>query len=138
MNSAPPSFAAELELHGLYAQWNSLTQAEGGAIRAGAWSELARLQASKAALQPAIQRAHEALEHECAVQGEPDRNLIEREFRPVVEKLVTLERQNLDQLNRMLEQAGAQRRELETAARTLRHVHQAYAQRRESVWQSYR
>lgn len=115
------------ELRALYEQWRVLTEEEGTAINQADWSRLARTQTAKARLQPRI----------TDVSGHLDPNVHEREFRPVVERLIELERRNQARLQHRQTNAQAQQNELDRSRRHLRQLHQSYVPPARAHWQSY-
>src|SRR5688572_12150147 len=101
------------ELHALYEQWRRLTCSEGEAIRVAAWTQVEQCQLAKAQLQPRISE----------VAARLDAVAHEREFRPVVEELIQLEKQNREVLQAQRQVAGQQKDELDQASRHLRQIH---------------
>ena len=69
------------ELFALYEQWRRLTEDEGKAIEAGAWTQVEHYQSAKSRLQPRIVEVSQRLE--AATH--------EEQFRPIVEQLMELE-----------------------------------------------
>ncbi len=133
----PPSVArARDQLRQLYRQWQSLTQAEGDAIRRGSWPILARLQASKRLLQQSITTATRGLEAEQAAHG-IGRGHLEDEFGGLVADLMQLESRNLESLEAQLRLAKAHEQELESSAARLRLIRDTYGHERPSLWHSY-
>lgn len=111
-------------LPGLLAQWLELTKQEGDAIRAGQWTEVARHQQDKQALQPAIS------------QVDPNVRSASR-FRAAVSELMALERANSELLGERICHTRRMRDEAEQSSRNLRRVRQSYATAAPSNWQSY-
>ncbi len=115
------------ELHALYEQWRQLTRSEGDAIRVAAWPQVEHCQQAKAQLQPRISEVAarlDAAEHE-------------KEFRPVVEELIQLEKQNREVLQAQRQVARHQKDELDQASRNLRQIHRGYVPLAPAHWQSY-
>ena len=115
------------ELHALYEQWRCLTEEEGAAIERHDWNHLAQCQAGKSRLQPRITEISQRLEGAAH----------ELHFRPVVERLVALERANQDRLSTRQQNAEAQRQTLDRSIRHLRQLHQSYGPALRANWQSY-
>ena len=98
---------AREEIAGILEEWLQLTQAEGAAIQAAAWSDLARIQARKATLQEGLTKARgHAHAEPGAVRAKVARiiSLVTRNGVALAEKLrLARERQRLlDQSNRNL------------------------------------
>lgn len=115
------------ELAALYQQWRGLSEDEGEAIEAGAWSNVDQFQAAKARLQPRITEVSQRV----------DVGTHERRFRKVVDDLMHLERRNSALLQRRRQAAEAQRQELDRASRHLRQLHKSYVPPARTHWQSY-
>ena len=115
------------ELTALYEQWRSLTTAEGHAIQAADWDQVAQCQTAKSRLQPRIVEVSQRLE--VAVH--------EAQFRPVVEQLMEMERANHAQLQAQRHSAELQKRQLDQSSRHLRQLHQSYVPASRAHWQSY-
>jgi len=115
------------ELHALYQQWRELTCAEGDALRVAAWSKVEHCQQAKARLQPRIS--------EVSARLEPVAH--ERAFRPVVDALIQLEKQNRELLQAQRQIAGQQKEDLDQASRHLRQLHRRYVTPAPAHWQSY-
>jgi len=126
------------ELAGLYEQWRRWTEAEGEAIRNGAWSQVTQCQEAKLQLQPQIARAAEQVQREAAPSTKPD-DLTELPFRDFVNELIELEHRNLELLASQRQRAGREKDSLDRASRNLRQVHRSYAPDRggSGHWQSY-
>lgn len=115
------------ELSELYRQWRSLTEEEGDAISAGAWSQVEGFQSAKARLQPRITELSQrvdALTHETR-------------FRPVVEELMQLERRNGAMLQKKRAAAQEQEQVLDRTHRNLRQIQKSYLPPARMHWQSY-
>ena len=115
------------ELAALYEQWRNLTEDEGRSVEAGDWSEVENFQSAKRRLQPRISEVSQRLDAETH----------ERQFRPVVEGLMELERCNSTTLLRKRRAAERQRLELDQASRNLRQLHKSYVPPSRTHWQSY-
>ena len=115
------------ELAALYEQWRSLTEAESEALEAAAWAQVEQYQAAKSQLQPRITEVTQRL----------DASVLEREFRPVVEELMRLERRNDALLQRQRHAAERQRQELDRTSRNLRQIHKSYVPPVRTHWHSY-
>jgi hypothetical protein len=115
------------ELHALYLQWRQLTRSEGEAIRLAAWTQVEQCQLAKGRLQPRISE----------VSARLDAVAHEREFRPVVDELIQLEKQNREVLQAQRQVARQQKDELDQASRHLRQIHRSYVPVAPAHWQSY-
>ena len=115
------------ELSALYQQWRSLTEDEGEAIEAGAWTNVEQFQIAKARLQPRIVEVSQRL----------DAATHEQHFRKVVEELIRLERRNNALLHSQRQAAETQKQELDRASRHLRQLHKSYVPPARTHWQSY-
>jgi hypothetical protein len=115
------------ELHALYEQWRRLTRCEGAAIRVASWTQVEQCQEAKAQLQPRISEVATRL----------DAVAHEREFRPVVDQLIQLEKQNRELLQAQRQVARQQKDELDLASRHLRQIHRRYVSPAPAHWQSY-
>jgi hypothetical protein len=115
------------ELHALYKQWRRLTQSEGEAIRLGAWPQVEHFQQAKRQLQPRISEVAARLD---AVSEE-------RQFGPIVEELIQLERQNSVLLQAQRQVAQHQQDLLNKTSRHLRQLHRSYVPAASAHWQSY-
>jgi hypothetical protein len=115
------------ELRALYEQWRLLTEEEGDAIEAGDWTRLHQSQAGKTRLQPRIDE----------VSRRVDAGVAAAEFRPIVARLMDLERRNQARLKSRQQDAQAEKRELDRSSRHLRQLHQTYVPPARAHWQSY-
>ena len=115
------------ELSALYAQWRRLTEDEGNAIKSSSWAQVEHYQAAKAKLQPRIVEVSERVEIV----------LHERQFRPVVEELMEMERRNSTRLRETRRSAERQKQELDKTSRNLRQIHKSYVPPSRAHWQSY-
>jgi hypothetical protein len=109
------------ELLALYGEWHRCTDLETRAIEAGAWEEVVRIQADKAALQPAIVGASERLQDRADSVG-PIRGRIEE----TLLNLVQGERSNRKQIDSRLAEARGQQTALDRSVNRLRDVRRAY------------
>ena len=124
---------ARAELSALYSRWRALTEQEGYAIRAAAWTEVAELQESKQQLQAGIHAAVERLNRAHAGPGDA-----EREFQPVVSELIQLEQRNAEWLAARRRDAESEKQRLDQSTRNLRQLHQSYGVGvNTGHWQSY-
>ncbi|HUI06980.1 MAG TPA: hypothetical protein VL486_08220 [Verrucomicrobiae bacterium] len=123
-------------LRAYYEQWRSLTEAEGEAIRGGAWQQVAQLQETKRQLQQLILGATRELRAECARCG-MDAAVVEQQLRSLIEQLVQLESRNGQCLAEHLHQCHGQLQQLDLAARNLSHIRRAYSPAREARWESF-
>ena len=115
------------ELEALYEQWRRLTEGERQAIEAATWSQVEQYQAAKSRLQPRITEVTQRL----------DTSVLEREFRPVIDELIRLERRNSALLQRQRNAAERQRLELDRTSRNLRQIHKSYVPPVRTHWHSY-
>lgn len=96
-------------LASLYEEWRLLSESEGDAIRSLVWPRVEHCQRAKAQLRDQIIRTLET-----AASGLTTGEEIRREFRPVLEHLIDLERRNSEWLQ-------AERAKLETEQVDLNH-----------------
>jgi hypothetical protein len=115
------------ELSALYDQWRRLTETEGQAIEAADWNQVAQCQSGKSRLQPRIVEVGQRLE--VAVH--------ELHFRPIVERLIEMERANRTRLQAQRETAEGQKRHLDRSSRCLRQLHESYVPPIRPHWESY-
>jgi len=115
------------ELFALYEQWRRLTEDEGGAIEAGAWTQVEHYQSAKSRLQPRIIEVSQRL----------DAAAHEQNFRLVVERLMDLERRNSARLQERRRAAQEQKQVLDRSTRHLRQIHKSYVPPARPHWQSY-
>lgn len=115
------------ELSDLFRQWRLLTEQEGKAIAAGAWLQVDGFQSAKARLQPRITEISQRL----------DPSVHEARFRPVVDELMEMERQNGALLQRKHAAAEDQQQSLDRTQRNLRHIQKSYLPPARTHWQSY-
>jgi hypothetical protein len=118
------------ELLQLYDHWRALTERERKAIQAADWLQLAEVQSRKQQLQEDIRQAAAAASHG-PVQD------MEYRHPEIGEQLMWLEQQNARTLAEKLQELRQQQQALDQTSRTLHQLHRAYAQGRESAWQSY-
>lgn len=119
--------SASEELAGLLRQWRLLTEQEGRAIAAAAWNQVDGCQTAKVRLQPRIS--------ELCARLEP--GVHEKLFRPVIEDLMQLERQNSSLLDRERAAAAEHQESLDRTRRNLRHIQKSYLPPARAHWQSY-
>ena len=115
------------ELGALYEQWHRLTEDEGAAIEGGAWTQVEHYQLAKSRLQPRIVEVSQRL----------DAAAHEEQFRPIIDKLIELERRNSARVEEQRRAAQQQKQELDKSSRQLRQVHQSYVPHSRAHWQSY-
>lgn len=115
------------ELSELFQRWRILTEEEGGAITAGAWSQVEHFQSAKERLQPRITEISQRLNAETH----------ERQFRSVVDELMQMERRNGALLQEKRSTAREQERTLDRAQRNLRQIQKSYVPPSHTLWQSY-
>ena len=110
----------------LLERWRDLTEQEGEAIRAGAWSNVAAFQSCKQSLQATITGA-------AALSAQNTSPWV----RESVAQLIVLERKNVDLIADQRRFAELERAEMDRSSRNLRQVRQSYARTEASHWQSY-
>ncbi len=123
-------------LLGYYRQWQTLTDAEGAAIRSGDWVQVEHLQATKKQLQKFILAAAAALRAEADAAG-VSLSVMEREFCTLVSQLIQLEVRNREEIAARRHQAEADLAVIESSRQHLRQIQRAYASGRDTVWQCY-
>jgi len=119
-----------------YRQWQTLSEAEAGAIDAGRWPDVERAQSAKQDLQQSIVSATETLRAAAQAAGVPAARL-ENDFHDLVDHLIQLETRNHDQIvlkRKLAQEAWAQ---LQVASQNLRQIQRAYDVPRPACWQSY-
>ena len=126
---------ATTQLWDLYAEWKTLSTAEGVAIQAGNWPEVSRCHAEKQKLQGRIIRATEAAKAECPSAAEID--AINESIRERVNELIGLESRNNFALQASLEALEKERAGLEQTSSRLRQVHRRYVPPRGAAWNQY-
>ena len=119
--------SASEELAGIFRQWRLLTEQEARAINTGAWNEVDGFQSAKVRLQPRISELSQRL----------DPGVYEARFRPLVEELMQLERQNSALLQRQRTATEEQQQSLDRTRRNLRHIQKSYLPPARMHWQSY-
>lgn len=121
----------ESQLLQLYDHWRTLTEHERDAIQAADWPRLAQVQAKKQQLQEDIRQAGAAAGSR---RGFPD---LEVRHPGIRDRLMLLELENARALAEKRRELKQQQQTLDQTSRNLHQVHRAYAQGRESAWQSY-
>ncbi len=116
-------------------QWLHLTQRESHAIQAGDWKGLTTIQEAKAALQRPLGTTLAHWTGGNGVAGNPDDN--EPFFRPMIDRLLTLETRNLESLAARKQGALERKLLIEQSARNLRMVRDSYAREPRMAWQVY-
>lgn len=127
--------SARNELLAAYSQWRQWTEAEGEAIAAANWQRAGECQNAKKLLGSLIIGCTQTAQAESEREGS-DWAEVQRELRPVVELLITLETRNGEVLATQRRAAEEQRAQLESTRRNLRRV-RSYAPAREMAWESY-
>ena len=115
------------ELAALYEQWRTLTEDEGRAIAAEAWTNVEHCQNAKARLQSRIIEVSQRL----------DADTHDRQFKPVLDALMDLERRNDALLRERRNTAERARETLDRSSRNLRQLHKSYVPPVRTLWQSY-
>ena len=118
------------QIASLLQEWGRLTEAEGKAIEAGSWNNLANAQADKRSLQG---RLSELLANEESFSGGDFKS----DFKLEVRRLLSMEAQNAGLLSKAFEKLREIQGGLEKTARNLRRVQGSYGMKREGVWNSY-
>jgi hypothetical protein len=118
------------QIASLLKEWGRLTEAEGRAIEAGSWNNLANAQADKRSLQSKLS---ELLANEENSSGGDFKS----DFKPEVRRLLSMESQNANLLSAAIEKVREIQGGLEKTARDLRRVQGSYGMKREGVWNSY-
>jgi hypothetical protein len=125
----------ENELQNAYREWRRLAEAEGEAIRAGAWGfvrdcqeALRRLQSR---LNPLVETARLRWD-QLGPDGAPGREAL----RGVVAQLIDLERRNQARLQLHRRMLSDRRERLDQASRNLRQVQKSYARALPPKWSS--
>lgn len=124
------------ELLSLYERWRVLTGWEAKAIRDGDWDQMTACQQQKTLLQSKIVEVSDrlALEH----RADRNRKMAERaQLQTLLEKLVTQESENQENLARRRAVLEAEKVQLDRAIQNLGDVSRAYRAPREPNWQSY-
>lgn len=136
MTATPELTRARSLLLSYYQQWQTLTDAEGDAIRSGDWTKVERLQITKQQLQKFIVAATGTLRAEAESSG-VNLSGIEREFYSLIGHLVRLETQNREEIATRRQQADADLALLKSCRHNLHQIQRAYAPGRDAIWQSY-
>ena len=124
--------SARQDITDLLEQWRRLTEAEGEAIRTGAWLSVKELQAAKAELQRDMNSAMEKWKRE-----NPGAAPAKHPFRREVDRLISLEMRNSELLAAQHERVQRERASSDRALLTLRRVQRSYAQKPETGWDCY-
>jgi hypothetical protein len=123
-------------LAGLFSDWRETTRAEAEAIVSGSWADLDRHQNRKRQLKQQIVDCTEAWQRRWPMTGETQADY-EREFRPLVAELISLETRNGALLASQREAANGEIQCLDRTSQTLRGVQRAYGAAPEMQWTSY-
>jgi hypothetical protein len=124
------------DLRSLYEEWRHLTETEGEAISHSQWQEVTHHQALKEELKERIIVAAQEWQ-EAWPEAEVGRREYERQFRPIVSELITMESHNHECLCRQRQKLQAQLEHLNRTTRSLHGVRCAYGAPTSSHWQSY-
>lgn len=127
---------AQKSLFEAYEAWEHLTQSEGAAIRAGDWARVADCQQSKQVLQKQIVSLTESAQAECIGTGLDAKNF-ERDLRPIINKLISMESLNAELLATKRQAADVEKLDLDQASNNLRRVQKSYSPPTPPVWNSY-
>lgn len=127
---------ANSELFSLYDQWRLLTEEEGQAIRQGQWHQVNRRQKLKRDLQGKIIQAAESWQASWP-QSETSRVEYDRQFRPILAELITMESRNHELISARHDRSQAEIGGLDQSARHLRGLQRAYGSADQGRWHSY-
>jgi hypothetical protein len=136
MATSPELRGIREELLALYQQWQTLTAAEGEAIRAWDWANVEHFQALKQELQQTIATAAAQLRDECIRHG-VDTAAITEEFQDIIGNLLQQEAANRDTLVEQRRQTQAELQVLDVSCRNLLQLRKTYAPNSDDGWQSY-
>ena len=124
------------DLRSLYEEWRILTETEGDAINHSQWQEVNHQQALKEELKERIINAAQEWQAAWPV-AEDGRREYDRQFRPIVSELITMESRNHECLCLQRQKLQSQLENLERTTCSLRGVRRAYGAPNASRWQSY-
>jgi len=124
--------SARQDITNLLEQWRRLTEAEGEAIRTGAWPSVKELQAAKAELQQEMNSAMQKWKRE-----NPGATPAKHPFRREVDRLISLEMRNSAMLAAQRERVQRERASSDRELLTLRKVQRSYTQKPETGWDCY-
>jgi hypothetical protein len=124
------------ELEHLFGEWRQLTEAEGRAIAGDDWTEVQRQQKRKEDLQVRLLCATEAWRNLWPSTGETHADF-ERQFRPLIAELISLETTNAQLVATRRENAHREFAECDRAAENLRGLNRAYGTSAGGHWSSY-
>ena len=127
---------AKKSLFDAYNSWEQLTQTEGAAIQSGDWARVAECQQAKQGLQKQIIHLTESAQAECIETGLDSKNF-ERDLRPIINKLISMESRNSELLAIRRQAADIEKLDLEQASNNLRRVQKSYSPATAAVWNSY-
>lgn len=127
---------AKKSLFDAYNSWEQLTQTEGAAIQSGDWARVAECQQAKQGLQKQIIHLTESAQAECIETGLDSKNF-ERDLRPIINKLISMESRNSELLAIRRQAADLEKLDLEQASNNLRRVQKSYSPATAAVWNSY-
>ena len=124
------------ELENLFGEWRQLTEAEGRAIAGGDWTEVQQQQQRKENLQVRLDCATEAWRKLWPGTGETQADF-ERQFRPIIAELISLEAANARRVATRRENAQREFAECDRATGNLRGLNRAYGASAAGHWTSY-
>lgn len=127
---------AKKSLFDAYNSWEQLTQTEGAAIQSGDWARVAECQQAKQGLQKQIIHLTESAQAECIETGLDSKNF-ERDLRPIINKLISMESRNSELLAIRRQAADLEKLDLDQASNNLRRVQKSYSPATAAVWNSY-
>ncbi len=124
------------DLISLYDAWREATRAEGRAIENGSWAEVDAQQLFKDELKRRIVITTDEWQRLWPQTGETLGDY-ERQFRPIVAELISLETLNASLLAALREQTSQALAQIDLNSRNLRGVHRAYGSGAAAHWTSY-
>ena len=127
---------AEAGLLRIYEEWRSWTEEEREAIQAADWRRVAFCQKAKSGLQPQIVKQTADL-HAESIQSDPDRQIIDRRLRPIINELIFLETRNGEILAQQHQRGRTELAALDRSGRTLGRMQKSYSAGKPLNWESY-
>jgi len=124
------------ELEHLFGEWRQLSEAEGRAIAGDDWAEVQLQQRRKEDLQVRLSRAMGDGQNLWPGTGGTNA-VFERQFRPLIAELISLETMNAQLVATRRENAQREFTECDRAAGNLRCLNRAYGTAAGGQWTSY-
>jgi hypothetical protein len=115
-------------------RWLQLNELESQAIQNGDWTELTRIQTTKAALQRPLHATLDVWNNANGIAGRPDES--QPFYRAAVDHLLALETRNIELLTARKQNFLERKLRMEQAARNLRMVRDSYARKPAAAWQA--